>query len=235
MKTILTLLFVCLLVAANSQAVKPVVLISGKAVNERNMQPVQAKIIYEILPDGQEAGIQRSNPLNGEYKIILPFGKNYGYYAIAEGYYSVTKNLDVSDLTEYKEIDEQNLYLAPIEEDQVVRLNNLFFEGRTSVLLKESFPELNRFAEFLKINKKLTIELAGHTDNEGKADEDRKLSLERAQKVADYLISKGIKADRILVKGYGQEQPIGFNMSEEGREMNMRVEFKVLNTGIKKP
>ncbi|MBN2682660.1 MAG: OmpA family protein [Bacteroidales bacterium] len=234
MKTRLTVIFICLVSFSWSQAVKPVVLISGKAVNERNMQPVQAKIIYEILPEGQEAGIQRSNPLNGEYKIILPYGKKYGYYAIAEGYYSVTKNLDVSDLTEYKEIDEQNLYLAPIEEDQVVRLNNLFFEGRTSVLLKESYPELDRFVEFLKINKKLTLELAGHTDNQGKADDDKKLSLERAQKVADYLISKGIKSDRILVKGYGQEQPIGFNMSEEGREMNMRVEFKVLTTGIKK-
>lgn len=234
MRSIIVLLLLFSVFTVNSQAVKPVVLISGKAVNERNMQPVQAKIIYEVLPEGTEAGIQRSNPLNGEYKIILPFGKKYGYYAIAEGYYSVTKNLDVSDLTEYQEIEEQNLYLAPVEMDQVVRLNNLFFEGRTAVLKKESNPELNRFVEFLKINKKIKIELAGHTDNQGEADADKKLSLARAQVVADYLISNGIKADRIEVKGYGQEQPIGFNMSEEGREMNMRVEFKVLSLDYKK-
>lgn len=234
MKTILSFFFICFVLAVNSQAVKPVVLVSGKAVNERNMKPVQAKIIYEILPEGLDAGIQRSNPINGEYKIVLPYGKKYGYYAISEGYYSVTKYLDVSELTEYKEIDEQNLYLAPVEQDQVVRLNNLFFEGRTATLRNESNPELDRFVEFLKINKKIKIELAGHTDNQGDVVEDKKLSLERAQKIADYLIEKGIKEDRLVVKGYGQEQPIGFNNNEEGREMNMRIEFNVLSLDYKK-
>ena len=58
-----------------SQGVEPVVLISGKVVNERNMHPIAAKVIYEILPEGKLAGIARSNPLTGEYKIILPRGK----------------------------------------------------------------------------------------------------------------------------------------------------------------
>jgi len=212
-----------------SQNVKPVVLISGKVVNERNMSSVGGKVVYEILPDGQEAGIARSNPMNGEYKIILPYGKSYGYYAIAEGYYSVTKNLDVTNLTEYQEVEDQNLYLAPIEVDQVVRLNNLFFEGRTAVLLSSSNPELNRFVEFLKINKKIRITGGRHTDDQGEEAADKKLSLDRAQAVTDYLIKNGIKESRLVVAGYGQEQPIGFNMSEEGREMNMRVEFKVLS------
>jgi len=214
-----------------SQGSQPVVLISGKVVNERTMEPLEARVVWEILPDGTEAGIARTDPATGEYKIILPFGKNYGYLALAEGFYSVTKSLDVSDLNEYKEIDEQNLFMAPVKESQVVRLNNIFFKKKTAELLPESNQELCRFVEFLKVNKKITIELAGHTDNKGEPAELLKLSQDRAQAVADYIISKGIKADRLVVKGYGLTRPIGFNKDEDGREMNRRIEFKVLSVG----
>ncbi len=232
MKTAIILFSLTLIsLFVRSQGSQPVVLISGKVVNERNMEPLEARVVWELLPDGTEAGIARTDPSTGEYKIILPFGKNYGYMALAEGYYSVTKNLDVSDLNEYKEIDEQNLYMAPVKESQVVRINNLFFKKKTAELLPESNPELCRFVEFLKINKKITIEIAGHTDNKGDPAELLTLSQNRAQAVADYIINKGIKADRIIVKGYGQTQPIAFNKDEEGREMNRRIEFKVLSVG----
>jgi len=214
-----------------SQGSQPVVLISGKVVNERTMEPLEARVVWETLPDGVEAGIARTDPTNGEYKIILPFGKNYGYMALAEGFYSVTKNLDVRDLNEYKEIEEQNLYMAPVKESQVVRINNIFFNKKTAELLPESFPELCRFVEFLKINKKIKIEIAGHTDNKGDPNDLLKLSQDRAQSVADYIIAKGIKADRIVVKGYGKTQPMAFNNDEDGREMNRRIEFKVLSIG----
>lgn len=214
-----------------SQGSQPVVLISGKVLNERNMEPLEARVVWELLPEGTEAGIARTDPITGEYKIILPFGKNYGYLALAEGYYSVTKNLDVTDLNEYKEIEEQNLFMAPVKESQVVRINNLFFKKKTAELLPESNQELCRFVEFLKINKKITVEIGGHTDNKGDTTELRILSKDQAQAVANYCISKGIKADRMIVKGYGSTRPIGFNKDEEGREMNRRIEFKVLSLG----
>lgn len=210
-----------------SQNPNPVVLISGKVLNERNMKPLEAKVVYEYLPDGSEAGIARTDPSNGSYKIILPFGKNYGYMALAEGYYSVTKNLDVINLTKYTEIDEQNLFLAPVEVDQVVRLNNIFFEGNTSKIKAESYPELNRFAAFLKINKKIEIEISGHTDNQGKPEDLLNLSISRAQAVADYLSENKIDGKRFSIVGFGDSQPIGFNKTEDGREMNRRIEFRI--------
>lgn len=232
MKTLLFLFFFTIIVHLTySQGSQPVVLISGKVLNERNMEPLEARVIWEILPDGIEAGIARTDPNTGEYKIILPFGKNYGYMALAEGFYSVTKNLNVTDLNEYKEIDEQNLFMAPIKESQVVRINNIFFKKKTAELLPESNQELCRFVEFLKINKKIIIEISGHTDNNGDTTELRILSKARAQAVADYCNSKGIKVDRMVVKGYGSTRPIGFNKDEDGREMNRRIEFEVLSTG----
>ena len=133
MKAIFFLTMLCLIsLHSISQGSQPVVLISGKVLNERTMEPLEARVIWELLPEGTEAGIARTDPVTGEYKIILPFGKNYGYLALAEGYYSVTKNLDVTDLNEYKEIEEQNLFMAPVKESQVVRINNICLDNTDS-------------------------------------------------------------------------------------------------------
>ena len=214
-----------------SQGSKPVILVSGKVLNERNMQAVDVdvKVIYEILPDGKEAGVARIDPMNGSYKIILPYGKKYGYMAFAEGYYSVTKSLDVTGLDKYTEIEEQNLFLAPLEVDQVVRLNNIFFKKGTLELEDSSYPELNRFVEFLKTNKKIIIEIGSHTDNTLGDNESLELTKKRAQLITDYLISKKIKAARIQVNGYGLRFPLGFNNNEEGRALNNRIEFKIIS------
>jgi len=217
-----------------SQGVDPVVLVSGKVVNERNMEPVTAKVIYETLPDGKLAGIARSNPLTGEYKIILPRGKKYGYYAIAEGYYSITRHLDVTKLDKYTEIDEQNLFMAPVMEHQVITLNNVFFKKKTAEILPESYPELQRFVKFLKENKKVKILITGHTDNRGDPKKLLKLSADRAQAIADYLIQNGIKEKRLSVKGYGSTRPIAFNKDKEGRERNNRIEIIITDPGHKK-
>ncbi len=213
------------------QGSEPVFLISGKVLNERNMEPIEGKVVYEILPEGKEAGIARTNPVDGSYKIILSRGKKYGYMGLAEGFYSVTQFLDASQLEKYTEIEEQNLFMAPLEKDQVVRINNVFFKGKTAEITDASFPELNRFYQFLKLNKKVIIEIDGHTDNEGKAKDNQELSEARAKAIYDFLISKGIKEKRLSCKGFGQTRPIAFNSTEEGRERNNRIEFVIISVG----
>lgn len=207
---------------------KPVVLISGRVLNERNMKPVGgARITYEILPEGEEVGIARSDPNTGEYKIILPAGKNYGFRALAAGYYSMSSNLDLTDTKEYAEI-EKDLKLAPIEVGMVFTLNNIFFEFAKSNLLPESYPELQRVFQMMVDNPTLNVEISGHTDDVGTDETNMKLSKARAQSVVDYLIKSGIAESRIVAKGYGETRPVAFNNSEEGRAMNRRVEFKIL-------
>jgi len=234
LKTLLSFILTFLFGKIFSQAVKPVVLISGKVVDERTMRPLGAKIVWEVLPEGKEAGIARSNPKTGEYKIVLPQGKKYSYMALLEGYYSVTKYLDLTNLDDYIEIDEQNLYLAPVMIDQVIRLNNIFFKDGTDELLPESYCELDRFVAFLKINKRVEGEIGGHTDNIGDPQQNLILSEKRAKKIMEYCISKGINPKRLTAKGYGQTQPISFNKDEEGRAMNRRIEFKITNIKEKK-
>ncbi len=206
---------------------KPVVIIYGKVFNARTNEPVTAEIKYEILSTGEETGIARSDPADGSYKIVLPYGKNYGYSAKAEGYYSVSKNINLETVSDYREIEE-NLYLAPIEVGEVVRLNNVFFDFNKYELKPESYPELDRVVTFLNDYANIEIELSGHTDNIGSHDYNMKLSENRANAVAEYLFKKGITKNRIVIIGYGETQPADTNQSEEGRQKNRRVEFKIL-------
>ncbi len=209
---------------------KPVVLISGKVLNEKTKEPVDARIIVEELPSGKEVAVARTDPNTGDFKIVLPAGKKYGFRAIGLGFFEANKNIDLSDIDEYKEIDDELLLLAPIEVGQIVRLNNIFFEYGKATLKPESFPELDRTIKFLENNPKIEIEIAGHTDDTSSDSFNLKLSQARAESIANYFIINDIISSRLSAKGYGESRPIVPNTDEESRQMNRRVEFKVLKT-----
>lgn len=212
----------------------PVVMISGKVIDSKTGKPIEATIIYQTLPDGEEAGTATTNPTTGEYKIVLPYGQKYSMRAVAPDFIAEGENIDLTDSTtagigkNYKEITNKSLKLIPIEEGQIVRLNNIFFAFGKATLNKESFPELDRIAITMNDNKKLFIEIGGHTDNIGGNETNLKLSQDRADAVSEYLIGKGIEPDRVTSKGYGETKPVAKNDTPEGQQTNRRVEFKIL-------
>lgn len=204
----------------------PVVVIMGKVFDAKTKRVLSAELTYEQLPEGKELGTGTSNPNNGDYRIVVPYGKKYGLYANKEGYFPQHENIDASKIHGYKEL-EVNVYLVPIEVGEKVALNNVFFEQSKAVLLPESYPELDRMIKLLKQKPGLEIELAGHTDNQGEPEKNLILSEERVEAIKKYCISKGISAKRITGKGYGQTQPIASNTKEETRRLNRRVEFRI--------
>jgi OmpA-OmpF porin, OOP family len=206
---------------------EPVAMLTGKVLDSKTQQPVEAQIIYEELPSGAEAGKISFWSMSGEYKIVLPYGKHYGISARAAGYIPVAVNVDLSKTGDYKEIV-QNLMLVPIEAGQVIRLNNIFFDEYSDTLKDESLPELNRLVRLLKDNNNLTIEIAGHTDAVGSDAENQILSEKRATSVKNYLVKRGIKANRLFSIGYGESQPVADNNNDYDRQLNRRVEFKIL-------
>lgn len=216
-------------------APEPVVLLSGKVIDSKTGKPIEAKIIYRTLPDGEEAGTATTNPTTGEYKIVLPYGKKYSMNAIAPDFIAEGENIDLTDSAatagggkKYREITDKSLKLIPIEEGQIVRLNNIFFEFGKAALSPESFPELDRIALTLTEDTHLGIEIGGHTDNIGSNESNLKLSQDRADAVREYLIGKGIEPDRVGSKGYGESKPVASNTTPEGQKLNRRVEFTIL-------
>jgi OOP family OmpA-OmpF porin len=209
------------------QRPNPVVLITGKVFNAKTKEPLGSSIEYENLADGKNVGVAQSNPSTGEYKIVLPYGKNYGFMAYSEKFISVSDNVDLSAVAEYKEIT-RDLYLVPLEVGTTIRLNNIFFDVNKAVLRPESYPELDRLAGLMTQNSKMQIELSGHTDNVGSDEANLKLSDDRSKSVTEYLVSLGINGERLKYKGYGETKPLGTNETEEGRQLNRRVEFTIL-------
>lgn len=209
------------------QRPNPVILITGNVYNAKTKEPLGSSIEYENLVDGKNAGVAQSNPSTGQYKIVLPYGKNYGFMAYADKYISVSDNLDLTAIAEYREI-KRDLYLVPLEVGSTIRLNNIFFDVGKASLRPESYPELDRLAGLMTQNSKMQIEISGHTDNVGSDDANLKLSDERSKAVSDYLVSLGIKAERITHKGYGETKALATNDTEEGKQMNRRVEFTIL-------
>jgi OmpA-OmpF porin, OOP family len=206
---------------------EPVLMIYGKVLNKKTSEPLSANISYNDLKDNKQAGIAISNPKDGSYKIILPIGKTYSFLADKKGFYSISENINVDTLKEYTEI-ERNLYLAPIEVGEVIRLNNIFFELNKADLKAESAAELDRLIKVLKENNSLVIEIGGHTDSQGADAYNATLSQNRVNTVIDYLTKNGIDKSRLSAKGYGEAKPIASNDTEEGRALNRRVEFTVL-------
>lgn len=212
---------------------QPYVIVKGKLIDSKTGKPIGAKIIYERLSDGKQMGIAQSNPETGEYEIRLPGGEIYGVRAEADGHISESQNLDLRDFKTDGVITHKDMSIAPIEVARVepnatIRLNNIFFDFDKFTLRSESYPELNRVAEFLEEQPSIKVEIAGHTDNIGTEEYNMSLSKKRAESVTNYLIKKGISRDRINATPFGESRPRDTNETKEGRQNNRRVEFTIL-------
>jgi outer membrane protein OmpA-like peptidoglycan-associated protein len=206
---------------------EPVVIIHGKVLDKITKQPLAATIDYHELSTGANAGTARSNPTDGSYKIVLPYGKAYGFLAEKTHFLAESDNIDLTTIKEYTEI-ERDLYLSPIEIGKSITLNNVFFVRSKAELLPDSFSELDRLVKILTDNPQLKIEISGHTDNVGDPALNTKLSEDRVTTIKNYLINKNISAKRLSGKGYGGSKPIASNATEETRKLNRRVEFIII-------
>jgi len=104
-------------------------------------------------------------------------------------------------------------------------MENIYFETDNYKLLPESFTELNKLVKIMQENPSMTINIKGHTDSDGGVDHNQKLSENRANSVHDYLVSQGIKKERLAHEGHGASQAVADNSTAQGKQKNRRVEF----------
>src|SRR6185312_4466501 len=112
--------------------------------------------------------------------------------------------------------------------NEIEVLKRIEFEFDRSVILPVSYPILDEMVKLLEANPTIKhIDIEGHTDNQGTAEYNQKLSEDRAQSVMNYLVGKGIAASRLSAKGFGLTRPRATNDTDEGRQRNRRVEFHI--------
>jgi outer membrane protein OmpA-like peptidoglycan-associated protein/tetratricopeptide (TPR) repeat protein len=124
--------------------------------------------------------------------------------------------------------------LKPLEviiTDKEVLLNSVYFEFNKSNITAQGAIELDKLVKVMNENQSFIIFVKSHTDSKGKADYNLKLSEQRAQSTVQYIISKGIAADRISGKGFGASElkiNCGTNCTEEDHALNRRSEFLIV-------
>lgn len=206
-----------------------VAIITGHLV-DRKGNYLDGVIKWEDLETGKDMGEVKTSSVDGRFLIILPNGKNYGYYVAKEGYYPVASWIDLrgkKGVTREEHDIEMVSYEEMMNEDAAVPLNNLFFETAKYELLPASRLELDRVAYILKNMKGVKVEISGHTDSHGDRDKNQLLSENRCRSVRDYLISKGCKYEMFTIIGYGPDKPRATNETAEGRQLNRRVELRI--------
>lgn len=112
---------------------------------------------------------------------------------------------------------------------KVFRLNNVYFDANRYDIKPASEAALGELATLLLRNPDMAVEIGGHTNNNLTGEAAKNLSSNRAKAVADWLISRGIAAERVQYKGYGETQPVVPNEGVENKKKNQRVEVTVLN------
>ncbi|NLD64467.1 MAG: OmpA family protein [Bacteroidales bacterium] len=227
--------------------------ITGLVRDEKTGQPVEGATVQLIASDG--ANMQTETGAAGDFRFTLRPEVDYIFLASRKGYLNGKEKETTRGQDKSRDFM-ATIQLTPI--DRPIELPNIFYDFGKWDLRPESMVSLDRLVETLNDNPNVTIELMSHTDSRDTEEFNLDLSQKRAQSVVDYLIAKGIAADRLTARGYGEtnpkvvdqeiiknapflrsgatlnEQYINSLASEEQKEIahqiNRRTEFRVLRT-----
>jgi outer membrane protein OmpA-like peptidoglycan-associated protein len=146
-----------------------------------------------------------------------------------DGYVFINRMYTLPASTDKIQNIEYNFVLRKVVAGSRLILRNIYFDFNKVTLKDESLLEINKLYNMLAENSRQMVEISGHTDNIGSKEYNNQLSYRRARAVVNVLTRKGIDPARIKAVGYGEDKPIASNDDErDGRELNRRVEFKVL-------
>ena len=200
--------------------------VRGRVYDEETETPMGAWIDLMDLEADSVLGQVRSDPITGEYLMVLNRGAEYGLFAQEKDYLyqSIPFSYDQTTQTEPIEID---IYLSPLQSGKVVVMNNVFFDTDSYQLRDKSKTELNRVVRLLRDNGEIRMEISGHTDDVGEEEYNQSLSENRAKAVYEFLVSQGVPARRLRYRGYGESKPRVANDSDEHRQVNRRIEFVI--------
>ena len=161
------------------------------------------------------------------YFITLPAGNDYTLTVNRKGYLFYSELFQLS--TQIPDsIYRKDISLQPIRLNASLTFSNIQFASNSFTLPEAGKIELDKLINLMNENPSIRVEIGGHTDNSGLAENNRLLSENRAKSIANYLIENKIAAPRLRWKGYGSSQPIADNKTEAGRALNRRTSFTII-------
>jgi outer membrane protein OmpA-like peptidoglycan-associated protein/tetratricopeptide (TPR) repeat protein len=199
-------------------------------IDASTREPLEARVQMQSI--GDNIVVQSSSKGNGitEFTIRSKEAKEYRLSADLQGYLFVTQNIRIDASGDEPKEMVRTIEMRRVQTGATIVLRNIYFDFDKATFKQESYTELNKLERMMIQNPAMKVEIAGHTDDIGTMAYNMTLSQRRAEAVKNFLTQKGIDPRRIEAKGYGKTRPLASNDDEEeGRELNRRVEFKVIS------
>ena len=206
---------------------KTVTLVRGRMVDENDEPNPDAKLVLRNTDDNSTQTLD-IDEITGEYAAVVVREKGVDHMITVEKEGAAFSSKYISsDVVLDDPVIEADLEVRQIKSGEEYRLNDIVFATNSFELDRAARVTIEAFADFLKNNPQVNVEIQGHTDNVGRDQDNLVLSKQRAKVVYDFLRDRGIKASRLSHNGYGPNKPVADNDTEEGRAKNRRTVFVI--------
>ncbi len=198
-------------------------------VDASDKTPLDAKV--SLLGARDNIVVASNSQGNGVYEFSVTSNKPKDYRLSVEtsGYVFFNQTFRIEAATTQEKTLTRTVEMRKIKVGVVSIMRNIYFDFDKATFKTQSYTELNKLEAMMAQNSTMVVEIAGHTDAIGTKEYNIDLSKRRAQAVRNFLVKKGINSRRVKAVGYGKSRPLASNDDESGgRELNRRVEFKVL-------
>ncbi len=208
--------------------------LEGEVLEEIDAKPIEGAVAKLISGCTGEAVQTVVSGKDGKYKFIIKdFSCSYSVVITKKSYSTFVKKIGKLSKKPTQKIMAKDI-VTMLKEGDMIRVDNINFENSKFNILPDAAIELNKLAGTISKYPTAKFEILSHTDSRGDADANKALAQKRAQKIADYLVSKGIAKTRMKATGVGESQPLngcvdGVICTEGEYQRNRRIEFKVLS------
>lgn len=202
----------------------------GLVMHGETLQPIAGAKV--TLCDASDQVLEEvTTGADGHYAFALKAETDYRLKVDKDGFFK--QSARISTKGKPSTVIRTDFKLFPLEVDQVVRLDNIYYDLAKWNIRPDAAKELDKLVQTLLDNPTVTIELSSHTDCRGKDAYNMSLSEKRAKSAVEYVVKHGIAKERITSKGYGETKPVETcectKCTEDQHQRNRRTEFKVLS------
>ncbi len=188
---------------------------------------------------GESENVYVISDSTGFYQLELQLNQEWYIKAQKNKFFGDATNISTVGLTDSKVLV-HDFYLTPIPAGEIV-IPGIEYDFDKATLRPASMKILDDLVAFLELNNNISVEISSHTDSRGSDTYNQRLSQDRAKSCVDYLISKGIAADRLVAKGYGESSPLITDKDinalptkdeqEAAHQKNRRTAFRPIKEG----
>jgi len=211
---------------------------------EKENQPLTGATVqvFDVTDKNPSRVEEKTNTATNDFPFTLLPDKSYRLIATREGYRADTLDFNTVGVKRTTSI-EKKLTLRLLRKEpefdtirinEPIRLDYILYDYDKWDIRPDAEPDLQYLTDLMKKYPDMKIELSSHTDARGKDDYNESLSQKRAESAKTWIVAKGVTADRIVAKGYGEKMLLnecgnGVECSEEQHQLNRRTEFKILS------